>query len=190
MTRVLAYILRFVQNAKSKSVSKNKLNYITTQELDLSLSMILKYEQEKYLSEDIHALKCKKTIVKGHFLIGTALNTYPEPNVNITKQSQFWKTCNEIKMSFWKVWSKHYLNLLQSRPKWQDIQPNVKVGALVILRDDNLSPLYWPLARVINTYPGKDGKVRVVEVKTANGHTHKRAVMKVCVLPLECSGAG
>ncbi|CAK1580955.1 unnamed protein product [Parnassius mnemosyne] len=54
----------------------------------------------------------------------------------------------------------------------------------------NLSPLYWPLARVINTYPGKDGKVRVVEVKTANGHKHKRAVMKVCVLPLECSGAG
>lgn len=139
------------------------------------------------LSNDVDDYSC---ITPGHFLIGTALNTYPNPNVTMLTASQFWKTCNDMKNNFWKVWNKHYLNLLQSRPKWQNIQPNVKIGTLVILRDDNLSPLYWPLARITNIYPGKDGKVRVVEVKTSNGHTHKRAVMKICVLPLECNDLG
>ncbi|KAI5641594.1 pao retrotransposon peptidase domain-containing protein [Phthorimaea operculella] len=32
---------------------------------------------------------------------------------------------------------------------------------------------------------GPDNRVRVVEVKTANGRTHKRSVNKVCVLPIE-----
>jgi hypothetical protein len=39
----------------------------------------------------------------------------------------------------------------------------------------------WPLGRIIATYPGKDGQVRVVDVKTAKG-TYRRPVVKIIPL--------
>ncbi|XP_049871359.1 uncharacterized protein LOC126370525 isoform X1 [Pectinophora gossypiella] len=125
-------------------------------------------------------------LTPGHFLIGTALNSYPEKDVTNISNNRltFWQKCNDLKQSFWKVWSNQYLNTLQSRPKWKNMLPNVAIGSLVILKDDNSSPMYWPMARVINVFPGSDGLVRAVEVKTANGKTHRRSVTKVCQLPI------
>ena len=42
-------------------------------------------------------------------------------------------------------------------------------------------PGKWRLARVTQVYPGKDGLVRVVSVKTATG-TYKHPVSKVALL--------
>ncbi|XP_049876780.1 uncharacterized protein LOC126374292 isoform X2 [Pectinophora gossypiella] len=136
------------------------------------------------LSSDINDYSC---LTPGHFLIGTALNAYPESGepVVIVNRLKFWKQCSNITNSFWKVWSKQYLNILQTRSKWRDIQPNVQVGTLVLLKEDSTAPMQWPLARVIQTFPGNDNRVRVVEVKTANGRTHKRSVVKICPLPIE-----
>ena len=44
--------------------------------------------------------------------------------------------------------------------------PNLQPGALVLLREDNTTPLQWPKAVVANTHPGKDGIVRVVTIHT------------------------
>lgn len=37
------------------------------------------------------------------------------------------------------------------------------------MRKEHLPPRQWALGRVIKTYPGDDGVVRVVRVKTARG---------------------
>lgn len=122
----------------------------------------------------------------GHFLTGAPLNTIPEHGLASSKSLlQFWSTTVSMKQNFWKFWSKHYLTMLQSRPKWRDSMPNVTMGSLVILRNDNAAPLHWPMARITNLFPGKDGKVRAVEVQTANGHRHNRSITKICVLPLD-----
>ena len=39
----------------------------------------------------------------------------------------------------------------------------------VLLREDNLPPMSWKLAVIIETFPGSDGEVRVVTVKTSSG---------------------
>lgn len=126
-------------------------------------------------------------LTPGHFLIGTALNTYPERNVVDVpiNRLNFWNICCNMYQHFWKVWSRQYLNVLQCRPKWKKSLPNVQVGSLVILIDNNLQPLYWPMARVINVFPGSDNKVRAVEVRTPNGHTHRRSITKICLLPID-----
>ncbi|XP_061719632.1 uncharacterized protein LOC133526844 isoform X2 [Cydia pomonella] len=123
----------------------------------------------------------------GHFLTGAPLNTYPEQDVSNkpTNLLRFWSTITCMKQTFWKYWSKHYLNQLQNRPKWQSVTPNVAIDSLVILRSDNSPPLEWPMARVTNLFPGKDGIVRAVEVRLANGHTHNRSITKICVLPID-----
>lgn len=126
-------------------------------------------------------------LTPAHFIIGESLTMYPELDTcNVPyNRLAFWQQCTNLKQSFWKMWHKQYLNLLQNRPKWLDTMRNIKIGSLVILREDNTPPLSWPMARVINVFPGHDGKVRTVEVKTPNGKTHVRSITKVSVLPLE-----
>jgi hypothetical protein len=40
---------------------------------------------------------------------------------------------------------------------------------MVLIKEDNVVPLHWPLGRVVQVHPGHDGVVRVVSVKTAKG---------------------
>ena len=82
---------------------------------------------------------------------------------------------------FWKRWSDEYLTALARINKWRTPSRNIQVGDIVVLKEDNLIPTKWPLARVIQSYPGRDGRVRVVILKTANGE-YKRPIHKLVVL--------
>ena len=54
-----------------------------------------------------------------------------------------------------------------------------------MLQEDNLVPIKWPLARVVNVHAGNDELVRVVTVKTSHG-TYKRPTTKIALLlPLQ-----
>ncbi|CAH2109313.1 unnamed protein product [Euphydryas editha] len=72
---------------------------------------------------------------------------------------------------------------LSFRSKWQQPQRNQKIGDVVISNDTNLPPGKWPLGRVVDLHPGKDGHVRVVTIKTKNG-TIQRPVVKLSTLPI------
>ena len=89
----------------------------------------------------------------------------------------------QIIAAFWKI-HKPYLQSLANRAKWYSIKENLKVHDLVLLlEDNNANPLSWKVGLVIKTYPGKDGLVRVVDVRTATG-TYKRGVQKLSKLPV------
>ncbi|KAJ8969571.1 hypothetical protein NQ317_001039 [Molorchus minor] len=47
---------------------------------------------------------------------------------------------------------------------------NIKVGEVVLIGSDNTKRLDWPLAKVEEIFPGKDGGVRLVKFKTSSGH--------------------
>lgn len=59
---------------------------------------------------------------------------------------------------------------------------DIDVGTLVVLKEDNLHPLSWPLGRVVSVYPGPDGLIRVVDVQTARS-INRRSVAKIAPLP-------
>ena len=83
---------------------------------------------------------------------------------------------------FWKKWITEYLPTLNKRNKWtnQDIR-NIQKGDLVILVEDNIERSKWPLARVVETYPGKDEIIRSAKVKTTSSEL-VRPVAKLCLL--------
>nr|XP_037871212.1 uncharacterized protein LOC119629465 [Bombyx mori] len=87
-------------------------------------------------------------LTPGHFLIGTALNALPQKDVLDTPLNRlsFWNICCNMYQNYWKVWTKSYLNVLQSRPKWRDTVDNIKIGSLVILKEDNTPHFIgqWP----------------------------------------------
>lgn len=107
-----------------------------------------------------------------HFLIGDSLTTLPDQDLSHIKQNRLstWQHIPFVKQHFWKRWWKEYLHKLNTRLKWQ-LQPEeeIKIGTIVILKEDNLPPLLWPFRRIIKAHPGSDGIVRVVTVKTNSG---------------------
>ncbi|KAH8266552.1 hypothetical protein KR026_001485, partial [Drosophila bipectinata] len=94
----------------------------------------------------------------------------------------YWQGVQALYQGFWKRWHQEYLTTLQQRPKWETPQPNVELGTVVLIKDSNTPPASWPLAKVIATYPGADGMVRAVKLKTATGEA-TRSITKIAILP-------
>lgn len=92
-----------------------------------------------------------------------------------------WKHVAFLADLFWKRWTREYLPLLQSRTKWEGPKRNVRVGDIVIMQESHAHRDTWPLARIIETYPGDDGLVRSVMLRTVKG-TVKRPVTKLCLV--------
>ena len=126
-----------------------------------------------------------EALTPGHFLVGKPLEALPDPSSSYLPCSLLrrWQLCQSMVRGFWQRWSVEYLSQLQKMTKWKLPSRNIHVGDLVAMHEDNLVPTKWPLARVLDVHPGRDGMVRVVTLKTSRG-TYKRPVAKiVLVLP-------
>jgi len=71
--------------------------------------------------------------------------------------------------------------MLHQRQKWILPKRNLATGDVVLIVDENSPRCLWPLGHVVKTYPGKDGLVRTVQVKTARSLL-VRPVDKLCLL--------
>ena len=69
---------------------------------------------------------------------------------------------------FWKKWTVDYFPSLIVRQKWHTSVRDVKKGDVVLVADSNSVRGQWKLARATKTFPGKDGKVRKVELHYKN----------------------
>eukprot|EP00057_Strongylocentrotus_purpuratus_P008606 XP_011663080.1 PREDICTED: uncharacterized protein LOC100889075 [Strongylocentrotus purpuratus] len=87
----------------------------------------------------------------------------------------------QIVNSFWKSWNRDVFPLLVPRRKWNTERRNVRVGDIAMLADANAVRGKWTIARVVQVYPGVDGTVRNVKVKTVSGE-YRRPVTKIAII--------
>ncbi|KAJ8977063.1 hypothetical protein NQ317_017225 [Molorchus minor] len=229
LQRIIAYVLRFVYNLKSKG--SKVTDPLSISELESSLRLIIKILQERHFSKPIRELSSNRFVSdkqlqklspfldsEGFLRVGGRIanadisfdqkHPFLLPSHNyivslmLTQEHirlghagaqtvlsnfrlRFWSLngLREIKAIIRKCrWSLDYLNRLQNRPKWFYPSENLTVNSLVLLKEDNFSPLSWPLARIIEVFPGSDGKTRAVKLKTKDG-IFVRSIVKVCPLP-------
>ena len=83
--------------------------------------------------------------------------------------------------SFWKKWARHVLPHLVLRKKWHVQKRNVAVDDYVIVADSNAVHGKWNAGRVLKVFPGEDGLVRNMRVKTATGR-YTRPITKICMI--------
>lgn len=136
-----------------------------------------------------------EVLTPGHFLIGQPLMTLPHPDVSHIPMNRLtrYQAYQRITQDFWDKWSNEYLTQLQPRKKWTTAQTNVRVGQIVLIKEDNLKPSQWLMGRITRTFPGKDQLVRSVEVEhitrdaelTCRRSTVTRPIHKLCLLPIE-----
>ncbi|GFV15771.1 integrase catalytic domain-containing protein [Trichonephila clavipes] len=119
-----------------------------------------------------------------HFIEGSEISYHELRRVNYVdgtnrSSSEFtWKLIQSLRDKFWNRWSTEYLIHLQTRAKWSEQNPNLMKNQLVLLKDPNTKTLDWPMERILEVFPGSDGLVRVVNVKTSTGIL-KRAITLV-----------
>ncbi|XP_067209145.1 uncharacterized protein [Linepithema humile] len=122
-------------------------------------------------------------LTPGHFLIGSAMTAVPEPTLNLpSNRLARWQLLQQIRDHFWDRWSKEYLHALVHRPKWWREAAGFELGRLYLIRNENTPPTRWPLARIVRTHPGEDGRVRVVTIRTAASELI-RPITKLILLP-------
>jgi len=127
------------------------------------------------------------SLTPAHFLLGAPVTSFPEPDLNGEEPHAMrrWKFVQHLLQTFWKRWHMEYLPQLQVRGKWTSGSSNLAIDDLVIVKEDNLPPFKWHLARVMELHLGCDGNVRVVSVRNSSGKTMRRPVAKLCKLPID-----
>ena len=122
-------------------------------------------------------------LTPNHFLLNRPAKVFSPVDVSDADLSsrKRWRQCQVLADHFWRRWRREYLPTLTMRSKWLCEVRNLKEGDLVQIVDNNAPRGQWSLARVLEVFPGEDGRVRVVKVKTATG-VLTRPVAQLCFL--------
>lgn len=123
-------------------------------------------------------------LTPAHFLYGSPLNSIPAEDLSTESPNRLnrYKLLDSMVQHYWKRWHIEYLSTLQARQKWNTPANAAQIGMVVVIIQDNIPPLQWPLAIIEKLYPGKDGVSRVAVVRTKNS-SYTRPVAKLCPLP-------
>ena len=121
-------------------------------------------------------------LTPAHFFMQRPAKAYPEELIHSDPSlHRRWNMTKSIVNHFWKRWSAEYIQQLQRLKKWHKPSPNLKIGDLVIVKEDHTFTQQWPMARIIAVHPGTNGLVRTVTIKTETSK-YKRPVVKLALL--------
>ena len=122
-------------------------------------------------------------ITPAHLAIDRPLNQLPD-----VSYENLWQSSKRIMERYlylqiflnhyWKHWKQVYLHHLTVRNKWRKEEPPLQVGDIVLVSDENVSRGKWPLARVTEFHPGRDGLVRTTTVRTEKKGVLNRPVQR------------
>ena len=121
---------------------------------------------EKYMLNVKNLIKISDLdmLSPSHLISGSPsyiLPVYDYTNVKIPPFKR-WKQIQQIFQQSWKDWSRDYLQSLQVRYKWKDVQANLCVNDIVLISNETLPPAMWPLGRIIKVITGSDNLVRAL----------------------------
>ncbi|XP_063530781.1 uncharacterized protein LOC134741814 [Cydia strobilella] len=126
-----------------------------------------------------------ESLTPNHFLLGTSSNlptigSFDGSDLYLRKH---WRTAQRLTDMFWQRWLKEILPDLIPRRKWHEERKPLQVGDLVLVVDPNSPRNMWPKGLVTQVFAGKDGRIRLVEVKTRTG-TWRRSAARIAPISL------
>ena len=120
-----------------------------------------------------------------------AIPVDPDQNLNITTKelSRAWRSSEQYLNEFWRIWSEQYLRTVRERRdhmhSGQKDDPSVpRVSEIVLLVDSAAKRSSWILAVVERRITDEDGKIRAVQIKSADRSRLIRPIVKLAPLRL------
>lgn len=116
----------------------------------------------------------------------TDIDEQPAGDINVKDlyRSQ-WKRVQHLAGLFWSKWRRDDIQTLQVRRKWNKVEDNIRVGDIVMLKNNDVGRNCWPIGRIITVYPSADGLVRKAEIcitKCGERSTYIRPVVNMVPL--------
>ncbi|CAB0031155.1 unnamed protein product [Trichogramma brassicae] len=151
-------------------------NLFTYEEFSTLLAQIEAILNSRPLTPLPDGFEPDSVLTPAHPLIGESSIVLNEPPLKDEKLGPLerWKLVTQITQDFWERWCSEYLLTLQKRNKWLSVKRNLGPGDIVLVKDEILPCARWPLARVVEVHPGRDGLVRTVTIATAKEEEFSR----------------
>uniref|UniRef100_A0A5S6Q6S1 Integrase catalytic domain-containing protein n=1 Tax=Trichuris muris TaxID=70415 RepID=A0A5S6Q6S1_TRIMR len=113
----------------------------------------------------------EEPLTPNHFLLGRPYASIPpylfKEGTTISRKR--WETSQIMVDHFWRRWMREYLPFIASLRKCQRSKEKFDEGDVVLIVDINNPGGVWPMGKIIKTFPGPDGLVRVVDVQCSRG---------------------
>ncbi|GFV87778.1 integrase catalytic domain-containing protein [Trichonephila clavipes] len=160
-----------VKLTKQHLLKTLKAAVLNFEELDTILCQIEACINSRHLYPLSSDPKDLQVLTPGHFLIGCPLLELPDHSLSNQSLSihSTWSLLMKLKKMFWSRWKLSYLNTLQSRTKWMQVQKDLTVGSLVLIKNPASFSTRWTPGRIVATHPRVDGICRVVTIQTSSG---------------------
>ena len=166
-------MIKLIKNNLKKTISKNILTF---EQLNTVLTEIEQILNSRPLATVSDSSDDPLPISPQMLLLGYRPEVLPSiekipDNVSSSQQQILtnWKHRMTLRNHFFDRLLKDYFLRLQQRSKWHDEATNIKVGEIVLVKQDKKPRRVWPLAKVIQTFEGRDKLVRAVLLKTESG---------------------
>lgn len=115
-------------------------------------------------------------------LLGQVSSQVPQGPLRHTRNARHRvELVQRIVDSFWTGWTRDIIPSLLARKQWNAEKRNVRVDDFVIVQTQGTVRGNWNVSRVVSVYPGQDGKVRNVKVKTRSGE-YERPITKTALI--------
>jgi len=176
-------IVGMVKKLLRRILGRASLEYEELQTVLFDCEQIIDSRPLTYISEDSADLV---PLTPSTFLLGK--EKCGVPDLDIVEAEGFKKRYayrQKLRQDLRTRFRAEYLAYLVQRNPIKTNNQSVKVGDVVLVSNDNKKRIDWPLAQIIELFPGKDGIVRTVRLKTAMGEM-TRSIQRV--YPLEVSG--
>lgn len=181
-------IVRSIKTPLKKAMNRKTLN--------LDEFMTLTCEVEAYVNSRPLAaptadIRDEARITPARLMLGRDLtfipSNLPESEGLKTKaeMKERYKHRKKVRESLWRLFANQYLQELMGYSKWTKKTDNFKVSDVVLITDELVGRPYWPLGIIEEVFPGRDGLVRSVVIRTDKGAKMKRGISKLVKLELD-----
>lgn len=174
-------LIRICKDLSKRMLGRKKLNLPQLETCMFEVEAIVNSRPLTYISEDQDDLV---PLTPAMFLRDIPAAEFPEEKALDAQalRNQHRDLCklrDELKSRF----VKEYLSQLVQRGTEKKSRIP-EVGDIVLIESDDKKRIMWPMARIMELFPGRDGHIRVAKLKTSNG-TLTRPMQRL--FPLEVS---
>ena len=160
-----------IKSALKRSMGKRSLTRV---ELETTLHEVEACVNSRPLTFVGDELDSGSPLTPFHFLLGRPRGFKPtidsdNPVIGPCDLVRRYELRRQLLERFWSCWVNEYLCSLPPCKGAAVNRGGIQVGSVVLIRGEGTRRLQWPMGVVKVIYPGRDGLVRSVQMKTAKG---------------------
>ncbi|GFW58312.1 integrase catalytic domain-containing protein [Trichonephila clavipes] len=164
--RLVGKVVRIIKELLRRSLGKSILSYEELSTVIFDCEFLINSRPLTYISENPQELI---PLTPAMFLIeNRCSDTTDIDELNLTDLRKRMKYRIKLLSDLRQRFRKEYLSeLIQKQNDNRVREP--RIGEMVLIGNDNKKRLSWPIAKIIELIPGRDGEIRTVRLKTQHG---------------------